>query len=279
MSKHHETDYFEKGKPVHRTSYCAFLDILGFSDRIKESFELDQADQLLQEFHEIFSKQLKRMEDECNDSLLYFKSFTDNIVLAHPRFSDDMESEFAFTLWALSEYQYSMAIKGFFIRGGLAVGDLFISESNVYGPALLEAYKLESSTAVNPCVILSNDAMGLVAHHCKFYVGEIAPQHREIYVNSEGGFFINYLSECIYDTGTSEEVDWDGLALHKEQIENALKKYSNVSRVFNKFVWLANYHNYFCNTVREYTGYNKRFRVSSKLASSKIYKLSDVLPK
>lgn len=279
MNKRHQTDYFENDKPVHRTSYCAFLDILGFSERIKESFAFDQGNQLLQEFHGIFSKQLERMKDECNDSLLYFKSFTDNIVLAHPRFSDDMETEFAFTLWALAEYQYSMAIKGFFIRGGLAVGELFVSESNVYGPALLEAYKLENSVAVNPCVVLSNDVMGLVAHHCTFYRGEIAPQHRHILVNSEGRFFINYLSECIYETDVSEEIDWDGIAQHRDHIESALIKYSSYPRVFDKFVWLANYHNFFCDMVKKYTGYNKSFRVASKLISSKIYKLLDVLPK
>ena len=34
------------------------------------------------------------LKENSGESMLYFKSFTDNVVLAHPRFSDDMESEF-----------------------------------------------------------------------------------------------------------------------------------------------------------------------------------------
>lgn len=34
MQPSRKDDYFEAGQPVHRTSYCAFLDVLGFSERI-----------------------------------------------------------------------------------------------------------------------------------------------------------------------------------------------------------------------------------------------------
>ncbi|MCA2998054.1 MAG: hypothetical protein ING75_05560 [Rhodocyclaceae bacterium] len=143
-------DYFEGGLPVHKTSYCAFLDVLGFSERIRASEAKGEANKTLQEFHAIFSKRLKKLKEEHDESLQYFKSFSDNILLAHPQFSQDMESEFGFILDSICQYQLDMSIRGYFIRGGLAVGALFMDENSVYGQALLDAYRLETQVAVNP---------------------------------------------------------------------------------------------------------------------------------
>jgi hypothetical protein len=278
MTMHTKDDYFEAGKPIHKTSYCAFLDVLGFSERIKDSFKEKKGNRLLRTFHTILSKRIKALKADTSDSLLYFKSFTDNIIFAHPRFSDDMESEFGFILLALSEYQFDMAQHGFFIRGGLSVGDLFVDENSVYGPALLEAYHLESKVAVNPAVVLSDDVMGLVLSHLKFYHGDFAPQNRAVLVNSDGRFFINYLAECIVDGHDSEEVAWSALRTHKKHVEAALKEYQQVPAIFAKFAWLASYHNCFCDSVSNYPGYKDTVRVSKKLASIQFRRLKDVWP-
>ena len=87
-------DFFENGKPVHKTAYCAFLDVLGFSERIRESYKLGTHDSLLASFHSILGKAIASLKKDSDDSMLYFKSFTDNVVLAHPGFSNDLESEF-----------------------------------------------------------------------------------------------------------------------------------------------------------------------------------------
>ncbi len=279
MPKDKKDDYLLAGKPVHKTSYCAFLDVLGFSERIKDSFKEKKGNQLLQEFHAILSKRIAALKEDTSESLLYFKSFTDNIILAHPRFSHDMEAEFGFILWALSEYQFDMAQHGFFIRGGLSIGDLFVDDNSVYGPALLEAYHLESKVAVNPVVVLSEDVMGLVLHHLKYYHGDFAPQHRAVLVNSDGRFFINYLSECILDTHDSEEIAWSALKTHKKHVEAALKEYQQAPAIFAKFSWLAAYHNYFCDSVKDYPGYKDSVRVSKKLSSIQFKKLSEIQTK
>ena len=168
---------------------------------------------------------------------------------------------------------------GFFIRGGLSIGDLFVDDNSVYGPALLEAYGLESKAAVNPTVVLSDDVMDLVLHHCNFYKGEAPPQNREVLVNADGRFFINYLSECFVDTGVSEEINWATLRTHKKQVEKALNKYRHLPAIFAKFSWLAAYHNYFCEGVSAYPGYESKMLVSEKLASIHFKKLSEIRAK
>jgi hypothetical protein len=262
-------DYFAAGKPVHRTSYCAFLDVLGFSERISQSFKSGKGDDLLQEFHALLKKQIASIEKDTNESLLYFKSLTDNIILAHPRFSEDLESEFGFILWSISEYQFAMAQRGFFIRGGLSIGPLFVDSNSVYGPALLEAHHLESKVAVNPIVVLSDDTMELVLRHIRYYgEKERSPQNRSVLVNSDGRFFINYLSECYLEDGY-EEINWNALRVHKERVEAALTEYSAAPTIFAKFSWLSAYHNHFCDSVKTYPGYDPNLKISSNLSTVK----------
>lgn len=259
--------YLEAGKPVHRLSYCAFLDVLGFSERIRASHKNKSADRLLQEFHAIFKKRISRLESDVDESLLYFKSFSDNVLLAHPRFSEDMESEFGFILWSISEYQFEMALQGFFIRGGLSVGPLFVDDNSVYGEALIDAYHLESKVAIYPIVVLCDNTMKLVDKHVGYYHGEAAPQVRDVLVNADGRYFINYLSECILPTDDGDSVDINSLQKHKDQIESALAQYGGQPAVFAKFSWLAAYHNYFCDSVSSHPGYSNKLKVSNELAT------------
>jgi hypothetical protein len=268
MPNHHsKEDYFESGQPIHRISYCAFLDVLGFSARIRASYKNKTADELLRQFHAIFDKRINCLKSDVNESLLYFKSFSDNVLLAHPSFSQDMESEFGFILWSISEYQFEMALQGFFIRGGLSVGNLFVDDNSVYGEALIDAYELESNVAVNPIVVLCDNTMKLVDHHIGYYHGELAPQIRHVLVNSDGRYFINYLSECILETDDGEELNANSLRKHKEQIEHALSLYGEQPAVFAKFSWLSAYHNYFCELVSSYPGYSNKLKISSELAT------------
>ena len=269
-----KSDYFSAGKPVHRQSYCAFLDVLGFSERIRASYEDNSEDKLLESFHSILAKSIKQFKEQSDESMLYFKSFTDNVVLAHPQFSDDMESEFGFILSSIKEYQFQMALKGFFIRGGLAVGLLFMDENSVYGAALLEAYRLESKAAVNPIVVLCDNTMKLEDMHISYYTGEIAPQIRDVLRGPDGRYFLNYLTECIIEGDYGEYLDAKSLHLHKNQIEKSLKSYVSIPTVFSKFSWLAAYHNYFCDTVSGYSGYDEAMKVSVDLAAVRFQRIA-----
>lgn len=270
-----KSDYFSAGKPVHRRSYCAFLDVLGFSERIRSSYKEGGEDKLLASFHKIIARSIVQLKKNTDETMLYFKSFTDNVVLAHPQFSEDMESEFGFILWSINEFQFQMALKGFFIRGGVAVDKLFMDENSVYGAALLEAYRLESTVAVNPVVVLCDNTMKLVNKHLTYYTGEIAPQLRDVLKGPDGRYFLNYLTECIIEGEDRNYLDDKSLRRHKKQIESALKAYTAVPAVFSKFAWLAAYHNYFCDMVCSYPEYTDSLKVSETLATTQFQRLSE----
>ena len=67
------------------------------------------------------------------------KIFTDNFVLGHPWFDEYGESELGNIFDAIAHIQLTFALSNIFIRGGIAMSDLYMDENIVLGPALIEA--------------------------------------------------------------------------------------------------------------------------------------------
>ena len=167
-----------------------------------------------------------------------------------------------------------MALKGFFIRGGLAVDQFFMDENSVYGAALLEAYRLESKVAVNPVVVLCENTMKLVDEHIGYYSVSLRPSSGNVLKGPDGRYFLNYLTECVLEGADREYLDARSLRLHKRQIEFALKAYASAPAVFSKFAWLAAYHNYFCDLVSRFPEYKPSLKVSATLAATQFQLLA-----
>ncbi|MNG15857.1 hypothetical protein D3C84_997130 [compost metagenome] len=121
--------------------------------------------------------------------------------------------------------------------------------------------------------------MALVRHHLTFYTGDFAPQHRSVLVSPDGRFFINYLDECIFDAGDSEDVDWPSLNTHKTNIETALAEHRSAPTIFNKYSWLAAYHNYFCQSLVNHPDYEESILISNDVAPIVFRTLAEVTRK
>ena len=77
--------------------------------------------------------------------------FSDCIVVSY---KVDEESA---AFWLLSEVAFcviALVERGYLLRGAITVGDLLHTDIHVVGPALVEAYELESRTAKHPRVIV-----------------------------------------------------------------------------------------------------------------------------
>ena len=53
-----------------------------------------------------------------------------------------------------------MALEGLFVRGGVSVGEFYINEDIVFGPALLDAHNTESNLACYPRIVLDDKTVG-----------------------------------------------------------------------------------------------------------------------
>ncbi len=264
--------YFKDKNPFQRLSFCVYMDILGFTDEIIATTSPEDEQDLLNRLYSALQvggtwMKPKVYELESDFGLAWIaKIFTDNIVLGYPIQSGDGESEFGAVIQKLSYYQLTMALEGFFVRGGFSVGQLFVGDDVVYGKALLESYKIENSIASNPRVVLSKEVMELVSQHLKYYGNpKHSPHYSDILIDSDNQPFVNYLANTVGDGA----VDAGILDRHKEKIETNLKRHESNPKIWSKYLWVANYHNYFCHLVEELDGFNEALFVDEKLAVQK----------
>jgi hypothetical protein len=250
----------EKGQRVMRKSFCAFVDILGFSQKIKDNDT------------DFFNKYLKTLDEELGYIEEHYdlsnkngykefelKIFTDNFVFGQPWFDIYGESELGNLFSVLSHIQLSFVKSNVFCRGGISVSDLLMDDNVVLGPALIESYKLESEKAIYPRIILSADVVEVLKKHIDYYGDKIdSPQNKEYLIDIDGYFFLNYLFILLYDYDSDNHNEFKTnliteLDLHKNSIVANLKMNVSNFKLFDKYSWCAGYHNYFCdNFIPQY---------------------------
>ena len=97
-------------------------------------------------------------------------------------------------------------------------------------------------TTVN---VLTKSAREAVDQHLRYYAHrEAAPQNRDLFKDTDGQYFLNYLDTLFQDDGGIYK---RGLVQHKKQIEAKLVAFSDRPPILSKYLWTANYHNYFCD--------------------------------
>jgi hypothetical protein len=245
----------ENGNGIFKKSYCAYFDILGFSEKIKAS-DLD----FFNHYLNVIKKELENVEFfkklSGDENEFEIKIFTDNFVIGFPWVDEEGELELGTLFIVLSILQYNLLTENIFIRGGISLSELYMDENTVFGPALIEAYQLEEKSAIYPRIILSDKLRGLILKHISFYLEGWSMQEDQFIVDSDGVLFINYLHHLIEiwnqdQFGDKAKYLTEKLLLHKKKIEeNLVSNRSNI-RVFNKFSWVAKYHNHFCNKYLE----------------------------
>lgn len=244
----------EHGVPQIRQSFVAYLDILGFSEEMRENsrvgtqqVHLNQLKQALSEARQPFRTTDYYAERFGSPEAPYrLKVFTDNIVLGIPIWEDG-ESELGQMISLVGEYQLILALHGFFVRGGISVGELYMDDDVVYGNGLLDAHLAEATLARDPRVVLDKRAMEMVHQHLTYYGRvEYAPHDSDLVVDPDGQMFVNYLVSPL-DGSPPDENYLKQIELHRNLICDRLAKYRNQPLIWSKYAWTANYHNVVCS--------------------------------
>ncbi len=241
------------GKPVMKKSVVVFVDILGYSNMIKSINSPEETADCLIRLHEALYESRKEIDPQEDNLLgvlvekdLYaMSSFTDNIVIGYP-IRDDGEAELGGIFLKLSYFQMIMTMKGFFIRGAISIGDIYIDDTLVFGPGLIEAYEAEKDKARDPRIVLAQSAQSAVEKHLDYYGrGSHAPQNHCLLKDSDGQYFIHYLDPLFDD---EDPLFSERLVKHKDMIDNKLSSFKSSPKIWSKYFWAANYHNYFCES-------------------------------
>ncbi len=237
-----------------RPSFCAFLDILGFSDLIKRAYAEKKEHQLLRDIAGALSESAERIKSAAGkNSIITAKFFTDNAIVGY---SYMLPGPALLHLCELvADFQLAMACRGIFVRGGIAMGTLVIDADFVFRDCLVKAHELESAAANTPRVVLDPLLKATVEQELRSSSGAWrSTWSSRLTVDTDGAFFVNYLSASYErrmippDVGVyfpSEET----LLKHRAEVERHLKDSEACPKIWSKYFWAANYHNSFCDRL------------------------------
>jgi len=230
------------------------VDILGYRDLIEAAVGPADQQRLLRKLHEALSSSREWLDGghvpespgtSGEPGYFSLKAFTDNIAVGWPIGGrGDGESELGFAFDDLAPFQLTLVNEGFFVRGGISVGDVYVDEIAVFGEALLEAYRGESELARDPRIILTESARRYVRAHVDYYRDpHEAPQNRLLMRDTDGQWFLNYLAAIIVPGMDPFVYE---LERHKVSVQSRLDEYRRKPAIFSKYAWTAGYHNDFC---------------------------------
>jgi hypothetical protein len=264
------------GKPRLRTSVTGFIDVLGFSQLSTAARTIEESQQFLQQVADAlresraFVRSISANHPLIDPSHWAIKFFSDNLVFGFPADGDTREQQQAaqFAIFCVQHYQLHMALKGFFVRGGVTLGPICLTDEIIFGSSLIESYVLESKSSIVPRVILTSDLQKLILDSTQAVPGEI---ENAICRDIDGWWFINYLHAAHGPAG----IDWELIERHKTSVLASLTT-TTAHDVLPKFGWSCRYHNVFCHWHRHDPGFDDRYRIDRVDEQSTIHLLKDI---
>lgn len=264
----HSPFYIEGAPPTARHSLALFADILGFSDDIQKAEREGNGHALLHRLRAALdqayvhlSANVEPLSGEDDLRSWDVKTFTDNIVVGYPITLDnkDGEAELGQLLSGIAQFQLEMVLAGFFVRGGLAVGDLYMDRDIVWGRALLDAYGLEQQPGGPPRILLGNvqppsplpALIPLVLLQLASYARPINAPHNSELLFDGAALFVDYLA-LLFDSEREDgytEPDFVKIKQHKFLVEEQLRSFVDNESVRAKYEWVAGYHNWWCDQI------------------------------
>jgi hypothetical protein len=275
-SDHRSPFHSASGKPEQRSSIAVVADILGFRQLMVAAAASGRSGAELERFRRALDDAYSFLDptnpfDGDERRLWDLKMFTDNLVMGHPIETAglDGETELGLALFAVAGYQCSMARHGYFLRGGLSIGDLYMDRDVVWGSGLIRAHEFDH-TGAPPRLLLGPISTGkgdttLLSHvflHLGFYGAPAgAPHNRQLLVDlTDKCVFVDYLSFMFDPDEEGYPPDEVSLRRHKGLVEDNLRTYGSDDRIRPKYEWLAAYHN-FC--ISEYEDLDETLRVDT----------------
>jgi hypothetical protein len=213
--------------------YLAFIDVLGFSEIIKKTRNQPE---LISVVHEALVGITKTAMSSRSSILgIQASSFSDNVVISLPPSGPGL-----FHLFGLiNNFSQELLGLGMLFRGAIAKGAALHTEHVIFGPALVEAYNLETKVSLHPRVMLSDP----VLEDAKSYAGR-SPDQVKLFKRlvREDSFDVPYLN--FFTEWDEDDVAWQPESLAKLNvlrviIENGLKENAKNPNVAEKYRWMA----------------------------------------
>jgi hypothetical protein len=230
----------EQGEPKLARCAVLFADLLGVRT-VSESSPLEGLRQLEHATRRTFRDFL------AADSPWPSAFFSDTLVVASPvEAPDEEEAALGGLILQTAALQLNLIRNNWFLRGGIAVGEMYLRDGLVFGPALIEAFDVERSLAVYPRIVLSKDAAASQRKELVYYAQPAeSPENLLLLEDDDGVVFIDYLSLLLDEP---EQLD-PAFLMHRKRVLDGLARHRSDRRVWDKYRWVAEYHNHTCRLL------------------------------
>ena len=227
--------------------FIAYFDVLGYKDYISSNSKLLHLAQTIRKYLGFINTRNEKAEKLDDEYAYKFKCFSDNFLLCTEKHDQGLIESIA---WL----QFNLALDNVFVRGSFSFGELHVDKDFVFGKGIVKAHDIESKIAIFPRVVVDN-TYTIATHFAdscdtsKIGMEYIGP----IKADFDGVNFIDYLDvvkvkydikHWKFENGLRAELE-----THKRNIMENVTKYSKQDNpvVLQKYMWLKNYHNSFCN--------------------------------
>lgn len=212
-------------------SIVAFIDVLGFSSMVASDAQSGDGKYLA-----VFVDVIERANEIPGGSMLDIRMFSDSIVLAAPLTAVG----FLGVLNAVGWLQRTFLANGILVRGGVAYGRHFGDRAVIFSEALVTAYRLESTQARYPRVLVEGNTWNWFAHEADAESADDAAARSLLKVDRDGAIFVNF------GAGVALSSFRDSVA---NCVTDAMK--APAENVLEKIRWLVDYVNHICEVTGE----------------------------
>lgn len=244
--------YFDnQGDPTLIESAIVVADILGYENIVGDAFDGNKQQEVLDFFYKHVNNAYLNVRDPSQVKWCV-KVFSDNLIVAYPFIGrSNGYFEFYQACYSIGQFQLELARNGIFIRGGISLGQAHVNDLLVFTSTFSELKAAEKQANV-PRVVLLESATKYLNDNPE--VGENLVL-KPIIGDDSGIKFINYM----YPLGTKDDMKQKEIVKsHKKYVESNLNKFKPDRNqegcgIYNKYVWVAGYHNAFCRSSKYYT--------------------------
>jgi hypothetical protein len=137
--------------------------------------------------------------------------------------------------------------EGILLRGGITIGGVARSYGQLFGPAVIRGYALESEVARFPRIVVGEEVLEELMKNPALWVHDRQTDVRAtkslLRRDFDGEYFVDYLR--IIEEELDDRSQYPTmLDRHEDFIKRGLKLYRDNSSVLPKYKWLREYHRY-----------------------------------
>jgi len=237
----------------------AFIDILAFANIIKNTQTVSKGknavdnEPFITELYRVFERirflmGVSEPSDDVAESRRV-SQFSDSIFISFN--PEDESREFKYLLGELLHLHVELARHDILIRGGIAYGPMIHTNEIIFGPALIQAYRIECDAANSPRIILPHSLYKIDSEFNELVGYESNDLDNLISLDEDDFYYLDYFDKC-------QKVELGIFTNDKEYIEHLQRMQKIITKglenkdpgIYSKYGWMKSKWN---KTIKKYT--------------------------